>query len=66
MGVIKVKEIINYQEAQDRKINEWLEENTNIEIIDIKYSVGTFQESSSVGGSEAYSGALIIYKELSS
>jgi len=62
MGTVKVKEII-YQESQDEEINEWLEENPNIEIIDIKYSVGTFQESG-LGDPEAYSGALIIYRNL--
>ena len=60
---MKVKEFINYQEAQERKINEWLAENPNIEIFDIKYSVGTFQQSDSVGDAEAYSGTLILYEE---
>jgi len=60
---MKVKEIINYQNAQEDKINEWLSKNPEIEIIDIKYSVGTFQESDNVGDAEAYSGVLILYKE---
>jgi hypothetical protein len=41
--MIQVKEFLNYQEGQDTRINEWLkEQGENIEIIDIKYSVGVF------------------------
>jgi len=56
--MIKVKEILNYQEAQEHKINTWLEANPHIELIDIKYSVGCFQDDE-----QEFSGALIIYKE---
>lgn len=61
--MIQVKEFINYQENQEEKINNWLMKHGNkIDIVDIKYSVSTFQESDSCGDAEAYSGALIIYK----
>ncbi len=60
---MKVKEFLNYQNAQEQMINDWLKDNPNVEIIDIKYSVGCFQESHS-GPSEEFSGALILYKEL--
>lgn len=60
--MIQVKEFLNYQESQETKINEWLvENNSSIELIDIKYSVGTFQDSTSNSAHE-YSGALIIFK----
>ena len=62
--MIQVKEFINGQEGQDTEINEWLKENLeNIEIVDIKYSIGAFQADEKAGwGSQAFSGALIIYK----
>lgn len=56
---MKVKEFINYQVSQDTEINKWLEEKGDtIEIIDIKYSVGVFQEEK-----QEFSGVLILYKE---
>lgn len=56
---MKVKEFLNYQVGQDLAINTWLEEmGDTIEIVDIKYSVGVFQEDS-----QEFSGVLIIYKE---
>lgn len=56
--MIQVKEFINYQEGQEYRINKWLEEQDGlIEIIDIKYSVGVFQETL-----DEFSGVLIIYK----
>lgn len=62
--MVQVKEFLNYQEGQDTMINKWLQEQgENIEIIDIKYSVGTFQAESSNGyNAQEFSGALIIYK----
>ena len=59
--MIKIKEFLNFRN-NDKMVNDWLEENQNLEIIDIKYSVGTFQESKSYD-SEAMSGILIVYKE---
>ncbi|MDV3426686.1 MAG: hypothetical protein LIR50_05785 [Bacillota bacterium] len=62
--MIQVKEFLNYQEGQESKINEWLKETEGkIDILDIKYSVGTFQENISVGNAEAYSGCLIVYRQ---
>lgn len=56
---MKVKEFINYRVGQDLAINTWLEEKGDtIEIVDIKYSVGVFQESN-----QEFSGVLILYKE---
>lgn len=53
---MKVKEFINYQVAQDLAINTWLEEmGDTIEIVDIKYSVGVFQEER-----QEFSGVLIV------
>lgn len=63
--MIQVKEILNYQEGQENKINEWLQEKgDSIEIVDIKYSVGTFQESLAYGSAQEFSGTLIIYKTI--
>lgn len=59
--MVQVKEIINYQQQQDLKINEWLAAHQDVEIIDIKYSVGAFQEDNSCNTAE-FSGALIIYR----
>jgi hypothetical protein len=58
--VIQVKEFINYQK-QDEEVNKWLKEHSEIEVIDIKYSVSTFQENRSCDASD-YSGILIVYK----
>lgn len=56
---MKVKEFINYRFGQDLAINTWLEEKGDtIEIVDIKYSVGVFQENN-----QEFSGVLILYKE---
>lgn len=56
---MKVKEFINYRVGQDLAINTWLEEKGDtIEIVDIKYSVGVFQENN-----QEFSGVLILYKE---
>lgn len=57
--MIQVKEFLNYQEDQETRINEFLKEKgDSIEIIDIKYSVGTFN----VEPVKEYSGVLIVYK----
>lgn len=62
--MIQVKEFLNYQTEQESEINKWLkEQGVNIDIIDIKYSVNTFQQSDSYEAQE-YSGALVIYKIL--
>ncbi len=60
----QVKEFLNYQSAQENMINEWLEEQgDNIEIIDIKYSVGMFSSDDRKGwDAQEFSGVLIIYK----
>ena len=56
--MIQVKEFLNYQEGQDTRINEWLQENDeNIDVIDIKYSVSSFQATA-----QEFSGALVLYK----
>lgn len=56
---MKVKEFINYGVGQDLAINTWLEEKGDtVEIVDIKYSVGVFQEDN-----QEFSGVLILYKE---
>lgn len=62
--MIQVKEFLNYQEGQDEKINKWLsEQGDNIEIVDIKYSVGSFNSDGEVGSvGQEFSGVLIIYK----
>jgi len=62
--MIKVKEFLNRQEGQETEMNEWLkEQDKNIEIIDIKYSVGVFQADEKAGWlAQEFSGALIIYK----
>lgn len=53
---MKVKEFINYQVAQDSAINTWLEEmGDTIEIVDIKYSVGVFQEERQESSGVLYS-----------
>lgn len=60
--MFQVKEFINYQENQEQKVNDWLkEQDDKIEIIDIKYSTSTFQETFGCHAQE-YSGMLIIYK----
>ena len=59
--MVKVKEFLNFRD-NDKMVNDWLEQNPKVEIVDIKYSVGTFQESKSYD-SEAVSGILIVYKE---
>lgn len=56
--MIQVKEFLNYQEGQDVKINSWLkEQGESIEVLDIKYSVGSFQADI-----QEFSGVLVIYK----
>lgn len=62
--MIQVKEFLNYQEGQDTEINEWLkEQGENIEIVDIKYSVGVFNTDEKSGwNAQEFSGVLIIYK----
>lgn len=62
--MIQVKEFLNYQDAQETKMNEWLEEQRNaIEVIDIKYSVGLFSAEDSKGwDAKEFSGALVIYR----
>lgn len=58
--MIQVKEFLNYQNGQENEINKWLKEmGEKIEVIDIKYSVSTFQNDC-----QEFSGALIIYKVL--
>ena len=62
--VIQVKEFLNYKN-NEQLANEWLSENhCEIEVIDMKYAVSTFQESEGNEASE-YSGILIIYKTTS-
>lgn len=61
--MLKVKEFLNYQENQDEVINKWLSENENINIIDIKYSLGCFQASKYCNYAQEFSGVLIVYKE---
>ena len=60
----QVKEFLNYQEGQDDIINKWLnEQDENIDIIDIKYSVGTFNADEKAGwNAQEFSGVLVIYK----
>jgi len=61
---MRVKEFLNYQINQEKLINNWLKENPNVEIIDIKYSVGTFQRDDANGwDAQEFSGCLILYKE---
>lgn len=63
--MIKVKEILNYQESQESKINEWFKDNPNIELIDIKYSVGCFASDNTKGwDAQEFSGVLIIYMDV--
>ena len=55
MKIIQVIEFYapgTLHKAVHNNINEWLEKNSNKEIIDIKYSIGP-----------DYSGALVIYKD---
>lgn len=57
--MVQVKEFLNYQDRQEARVNDWLKEKgDSIEVIDIKYSVGTFNAPD-----QEYSGVLIIYKE---
>lgn len=57
--MIQVKEFLNYQEGQDTIINDWIkQQGNNIEIIDIKYSVGMFHSS------QEFSGVLIVYSKI--
>lgn len=60
----QVKEFLNYQEGQDDIINKWLnEQDENIDIIDIKYSVGTFNADEKAGwNAQEFSGVLVVYK----
>ena len=56
--MIQVKEFLNYQN-QEKMVNDFLKEKGNsIEIVDIKYSVGSCGKFN-----QAYSGILIVYKE---
>ena len=57
MSKIRVKEFLNHQEGQDTVVNNWLK-GANIDVVDIKYSVGTFQETN-----QEFSGILVVYKE---
>lgn len=57
--MVQVKEFLNYQSKQEERVNDFLKEKgDSIEVIDIKYSVGTFKDPD-----QEYSGVLIIYKE---
>jgi len=62
--MIQVKEFLNYQSDQEKQINRWLKENEeNIDVIDIKYSVSAFQAEENKGNdADAFSGVLIVYK----
>lgn len=61
--MIQVKEFLNYQNAQEDKINTWLKENPNIQLLDIKYSVGAFQSDDKKGWDcQEFSGCLIVYR----
>jgi hypothetical protein len=62
--MVQVKEFLNYEEKQEGEINKWLEEQKdNIEIIDIKYSVGSFEADEKAGwNAQEFSGVLIVYK----
>lgn len=64
--MVQVKEFLNYQEGQENKVNEWLQEKgESIEIIDVKYSVGAFQSDEKTGWTaQEFSGVLIIYKNI--
>lgn len=53
--VVEIKTTSNVSES----INKFILDNPNIKIIDIKYSVSSFQ---SVGRVGCYSGALIVYE----
>jgi len=63
--MIQVKEFLNYQEAQEKVINDWLEEmEGKIVVNNILYSVSAFQSSNFTGCTgDAFSGVLIIYRE---
>ena len=71
--MIQVKEFLNcrkggggdfLRDSQYDRVNDWLQEKKDIiEVIDIKYSVGTFQESNRNSRQE-YSGVLVVYKLL--
>jgi len=64
--VIQVKEFLNYQEAQEKIINDWLKEmDGKIVVNSIQYSVSAFQPSNFTGcAGDAFSGVLIIYREI--
>lgn len=56
--MIKVTEIKNTINVSD-SINKFILDNPNIKIMDIKYSVSSFQSVDRIG---CYSGALIVYE----
>lgn len=62
----QIKEFLNYQEGQDTEVNKWLnKQDKNIEVIDIKYSVGSFQADEKSGcDAQEFSGVLIVYKTI--
>jgi len=63
--MIQVKEFLNYQEAQEKMINDWLQEmDDKIIVNNILYSVSCFQESVAHGNPKEFSGVLIIYKAI--
>lgn len=61
--MIQVKEIINYQEQQEDKINSWIKNHPEVKIIDIKYSVAVHPKTNHYSDdTREFSGALIIYE----
>lgn len=61
--MVQVKEFLNYSNNLDSVVNQWLEENKDIEIIDIKYSVSSMMEELRYSQvSKEFSGVLIVYK----
>ena len=61
----QVKEFLNYQEAQEGMINDWLKEmDGKIIVNSIQYSVSCFQESGAYGAPKEFSGVLITYRTI--
>jgi hypothetical protein len=64
--MVKTVEFITYHnQLSNDDVNDWLKEKGDkVEIVDIKYSIGCFQESNDPRGhsAELVSGVLIIYK----
>lgn len=59
--MIQVHEIVDEptsKETLEKKVNEWLEENHDVEIVDIKYGLACSREGYTV------TGALIIYEAI--